>query len=175
MSNQALLVMDFQPATLAAVGGDTGPVLAAAAAAVQAARHARVPAVFVRVAFRPGYPEVSAENKMMAALPRSGAVFVETEPTSRIHSAFHVGAEDIVVTKRRVGAFASDLAAVLAGLGVSRLVLAGVTTGGVVLSTVRQAADADYELTVLGDACADRTLVCTSSSWTGSSPPRRTS
>jgi nicotinamidase-related amidase len=34
-------------------------------------------------------------------------------------------------------------------------VLAGIATGGIVLSTALQAADLDYRLTVLSDACAD--------------------
>jgi nicotinamidase-related amidase len=34
-------------------------------------------------------------------------------------------------------------------------VLAGIATSGVVLSTVRQAADMDYRLTVLSDGCLD--------------------
>jgi nicotinamidase-related amidase len=34
-------------------------------------------------------------------------------------------------------------------------VLTGIATSGVVLSTLRQAADLDYEITVLRDACAD--------------------
>lgn len=43
----------------------------------------------------------------------------------------------------------------LRGAGADSLVLAGISTSGVVLSTVRQAADLDYRLTVLADACAD--------------------
>jgi nicotinamidase-related amidase len=35
-------------------------------------------------------------------------------------------------------------------------VLAGIATSGVVLSTVREAADKDYKITVLADCCADR-------------------
>jgi nicotinamidase-related amidase len=35
------------------------------------------------------------------------------------------------------------------------LVLAGIATSGVVLSTLRQAADLDYRLTVLADGCPD--------------------
>jgi len=38
---------------------------------------------------------------------------------------------------------------------VTRLVLTGIATSGVVLSTLREAADRDYELTVLADGCAD--------------------
>jgi nicotinamidase-related amidase len=44
---------------------------------------------------------------------------------------------------------------VLRSLGASSLVLTGLATRGVVLSTLRQAADSDYDLTVLKDRCAD--------------------
>ena len=39
--------------------------------------------------------------------------------------------------------------------GIDHLVLAGIATRGVVLSTLRQAADLDYRLTVLADGCLD--------------------
>jgi len=35
------------------------------------------------------------------------------------------------------------------------MVLTGVATSGVVLSTIREAADKDYRLTVIADCCAD--------------------
>jgi len=35
------------------------------------------------------------------------------------------------------------------------MVLAGIATSGVVLSTLREAADKDYRITVLSDGCAD--------------------
>ena len=35
------------------------------------------------------------------------------------------------------------------------MVLTGISTSGVVLSTLREAADKDYQLTVLADCCAD--------------------
>jgi nicotinamidase-related amidase len=55
-----------------------------------------------------------------------------------------------------VSAFAgSDLDVVLPAGGIEALVLTGIATNGVVLSTLRQAADLDFELTVLSDACAD--------------------
>jgi nicotinamidase-related amidase len=61
-----------------------------------------------------------------------------------------------VVTKRRVSAFAgSDLDVVLRSLDVDALVLCGIATSGVVLSTLRQAADLDFGLTVLRDGCVD--------------------
>ena len=38
---------------------------------------------------------------------------------------------------------------------VDHLVVAGILTSGVVLSTVREAADLDYRITVLADLCLD--------------------
>src|SRR6266516_7528180 len=49
----------------------------------------------------------------------------------------------------------SDLAVLLTAGNIGTLVLAGAATSGVVLSTVRQAADLDYRLTVLSDGCLD--------------------
>ena len=58
--------------------------------------------------------------------------------------------------KKRVSAFAgSDLAVVLRSQRIDTLVLAGIATSGVVLSTLREAADLDFGLVVLADACAD--------------------
>ena len=60
------------------------------------------------------------------------------------------------MTKKRVSAFAgSDLELVLRAREVTHLVLGGIATSGVVLSTVRAAADSDYRLTVLADLCLD--------------------
>jgi len=61
-----------------------------------------------------------------------------------------------VFTKIRVSAFSTtELAAFLDDRGIDTLVLAGIQTSGVVLSTVRDAADRDYRLLVLADCCAD--------------------
>jgi len=37
--------------------------------------------------------------------------------------------------------------------GIETLILTGIATSGVVLSTLRHAADADYRLLVVGDCC----------------------
>ena len=44
---------------------------------------------------------------------------------------------------------------VLRANAINALVLCGIATSGVVLSTLRQAADLDYALAVLSDGCAD--------------------
>ena len=133
-SPSALLLMDFQRFIV-----DRFPSAVAverAAAALAAARSAGIPVVFVRVARRSGPAEDAPETQVVPELaPRPG------EP---------------VVVKRRIGAFTgSDLDMVLRDLGVRRLVLAGISTSGVVLSTLRQALDLDLALEVLADACVD--------------------
>ena len=115
-----------------------------------------MPVVFVRIAFRPSYPEITPANQGLARLAANGSGFEEPSPASQIAPMFAPREGDVVVTKRRVGAFSgSDLDIVLRARGVDTLVLCGVATGGVVLSTVRYAADLDYRIIVLGDACAD--------------------
>jgi nicotinamidase-related amidase len=63
---------------------------------------------------------------------------------------------DIVVRKTRVGAFSTtDLDTQLRDRNITTLILAGITTSGVVLSTLRDAHDRDYRVVVLADAGAD--------------------
>jgi nicotinamidase-related amidase len=149
----ALLVMDLQNAIVARLG-DTA-VLDRAAEAVAAARAAGVPVIHVQVAFRPGFPEVSPRNKAFAALRDAGGALADPDATAA-HPAVAPRDDEVVVTKRRVSAFAgSDLDVVLRAAGITDLVLCGIATSGVVLSTVRAAADLDFRVTVLRDACAD--------------------
>ena len=153
----ALLVMDLQNAIVARLGDDADAVLDRAAAAVAAARANGVPVVFVRVAFRPGMPEVSPRNKAFGGIRASAAADAFADPDATAIDPRVAPADDeVVVTKRRVSAFAgSDLDVALRAGGIKELVLCGIATSGVVLSTLRQAADLDYRLTVLRDACAD--------------------
>jgi nicotinamidase-related amidase len=151
---QALLVMDMQVGIVERLGDDA-VLLERVAEAAAAARASGVPVVYVRVAFRDGYPEVSPRNRTFGALAGAGG-FTEQDGATQIHPAVEPHAGDLVVVKRRVSAFTgSDLAVVLSAAGVESLVLTGIATSGVVLSTLREAADRDYDLVVLADACAD--------------------
>jgi nicotinamidase-related amidase len=153
-SRTALLVMDFQLGVLERLGDPQ--VLSAAGEAVAAARAHGMKVVFVRVAFRPGYPEVDAANRTFAAVAASGADFTEAGSATQLHPALVPEQGEPVVLKRRVSAFTgSDLALILRAGGVDTLVLSGIATSGVVLSTLREAADLDFQLVVLRDACAD--------------------
>ncbi len=124
---------------------------------VEAARSMGVAVIFVRVGFRPGHPEVSTRNRAFAAIAsQAGTSFGEDDEATQIHPSLGPRAEDPVVVKKRVSAFVgSDLEVLLRSLGITHLVFTGIATSGVVLSTLRDAAGRDYELTVLSDACAD--------------------
>jgi nicotinamidase-related amidase len=148
--NSALLVMDVQPAALGRVS-DKDAYLARVRAVVEAARRKGVPVHFVVVGFRPGMPEVSSRNQTFGAYrQQAAAVLIDPRPAITPEEG------EIVITKRRVSAFTgSDLEVVLRSGDVQHLVLCGIATSGVVLSTLREAADKDYRLTVLSDLCAD--------------------
>jgi nicotinamidase-related amidase len=150
-----LLVMDFQHGIVEQAA--TPDALAAAERAVKAARSNDIPVMFVRVAFRPGYPEVAQSNaSFSAAAQHAGESMHQDNAATQVHSVVEPLEGEPVIVKRRVSAFSgSDLDVLLRGAGADTLVLAGIATSGVVLSTLRQAADLDYELVVLADACAD--------------------
>ncbi len=155
MVRPALLVMDVQNGIVERVGAAADSLLAALARATTAAREARVPVIYVRVAFRPGGAEISARNRSFAALAGAGSMSLD-DPATQVHPAVAPAPDDVVVVKKRVSAFTgSDLDVVLRSLEVDSLVLTGIATSGVVLSTVRHAADLDFDLTVLHDGCAD--------------------
>ncbi|HEV2355696.1 MAG TPA: isochorismatase family cysteine hydrolase [Puia sp.] len=155
----ALLIMDIQPGTMQMLGGAAAaaPLVNALRQAIQAARASSIPVIYVVVGFREGFPEVSSYNKGFSAIRQGGGFpgLVDPQPDPAV--APQPG--DMIVTKRRVSAFAgSDLEVILRAHRIDHLVLTGIATSGVVLSTIREAADRDYKLTVLSDACADRDL-----------------
>lgn len=152
MANTALLVMDVQKGIVGRVQDDQ--YLPRLAQAVKAARTMGIPIIHVVLGFRVGNPERNERNKSFGALPPN--VFTESDPNAAIHPDVEPQPGETVVTKKRVSAFAgSDLELILRAGDIDHLVLTGIATSGVVLSTLRQAADLDYRLTVLSDGCAD--------------------
>jgi nicotinamidase-related amidase len=74
MDNAALLVMDLQNGVVERYPDGSGRLLETIGRAAVAARAAGVPVIFVRVAFRPGAPEISARNRTFSALASSGVL-----------------------------------------------------------------------------------------------------
>jgi nicotinamidase-related amidase len=153
-SRSVLLLMDFQHGIVERIGDPA--VVDAADRAAKAARTAGIPVMFVRVAFRPGYPEAAERNASFGAISQLGDAMTQDHPATQVHASLEPHPDEPVIIKRRISAFSgSDLDVLLRGANADSLILAGISTSGVVLSTIRQAADLDYRLTVLADACAD--------------------
>jgi len=156
MSKIVLLVMDFQEDILSLhEQGGSRAALDQANKAIATARSAAVPVVFVRVAYRAGFTDASDRNKRVSLMKQKG-ILLEASPGAKLSAQLDVRDHDPVVTKRRVSALAhTDLRSILTTAQCDTLVLCGLSTSGVVLSTVRQAVDDDFRVAVLSDACAD--------------------
>ncbi len=155
-AKSVLLLMDFQNLIVGMVG-DSGPaLLERAAEARRIARKAGMAVMHVRVAFTDAdYAAIPATNKMFAALGQSRMI-TEGSDAAAIHPALTPTPDEEVFTKTRVGAFSTtNLGARLKARGIDTLVLTGIATSGVVLSSLRDAADRDYRLLVISDCCAD--------------------
>jgi len=148
----ALLVMDYQAGIIGRLG-DAEPLLSCAADAIALVRDRGGQIGYVRVAFDDtDYDAVPAHSRFASI----GAEMHSDSPATAIHDRLAPEPGDITVRKTRVGAFSTtDLDQQLRDRGVTTLILAGISTSGVVLSTVRDAADRDYQVFVLADGCAD--------------------
>jgi nicotinamidase-related amidase len=150
-----LLVMDIQE-TMMGYLPEPGPLLNNIEKAISAARRVRVPIIYVTLAFREGHPEIHELHQRFGPIKASKVMFTPSHAGTLVHSAIEPMPDDIIVIKKRVSAFAgSDLEIILRAHKAEHLVLSGFSTNGVVLSTLREAADKDYNVTVLSDACAD--------------------
>jgi nicotinamidase-related amidase len=153
----ALLAMDCQAGIVSIYAKPQEEFVARAAQVLRAARTAGMAVIHVQVGFRPGLPEVSGRNKFFASIksnPQHQSLFQGA--AGAIHPALGPEANDMVVTKHRVSAFAgTDLEMLLRAKEIETLVMFGIATSGVVLSTLLEAGDADYRAVVIEDCCAD--------------------
>ncbi len=150
LSRSALLIMDVQQGIIERVP-DQEAFLARNKQAIAYAHQNNILVILVVVGFRSTTIEVSASNKMFTTIKQNANPgFIDPKPLIIPQN------NDIVVTKRRVSAFSgSDLDVILRAQHIQHLILGGISTGGVVLSTVREAADKDYTITILSDLCFD--------------------
>lgn len=149
-----VLSMDYQNDIVTKFVPVSPDILNRAATVLERARAASIPVIHIVVRFREGHPEVADRGLFKMVRQMNG--LVEGTDGAAIHTAVAPQPGDLVVTKRRVSAFAgSDLDCILRASGRTHPILLGVATSGVVLSTVRAAADFDYDMHVISDCCAD--------------------
>jgi nicotinamidase-related amidase len=154
-TRSAVLIMDYQAAVVAGFATDHEALTKRAAQVLTDARRAGLKIIYIVVNFRPGYPEVSPRNVNFNAVRQSGRFIAEAG--TEVHPGVAPQPGDITVVKHRVGGFpGTDLDMILRSNDIETLVMFGIATSGVVLSTLRHAADADYRLVVLKDCCSDR-------------------
>jgi len=157
MSRAAVLSMDLQTAIVSIYMKGEQDLLTRAASVLKTARDHGLSVFHVQVGFRPGLPEISSRNPLFSAIKNS----VQHQQmfqgaAGAIHPAVAPQGEDIIITKHRISAFTgTDLDMILRAREVETLILFGIATSGVVLSTLLHAVDADYRLMVVKDCCAD--------------------
>jgi ureidoacrylate peracid hydrolase len=166
VSTTAVLVIDMQNGFLHPEGSlaragmglpNAEPVVSATEALIASARASGLPVLYTRHVISEGGPEMSPGWREAAA------PVLAVEPRMLSHGSWDAQvldrlapeAGEVVVDKDRYDAFLyTDLEETLRGLGVERLVVAGVLTNVCVESTVRSGLERRFDVSVACDATA---------------------
>ena len=152
----AVLVMDYENDIVGMLPEPArAPLLDRAAAVLKSARAAHLPIIYVVVRFPRRLPrDQPRQQALRDGQGAGGGAGGDSGSGSACPGS--PPSRGSVVTKRRVGAFSTtDLEVLLRANHITTLAMFGISTSGVVLSTVRWAADMDYQIIVVSDACAD--------------------
>ncbi|MBU9453150.1 isochorismatase family cysteine hydrolase [Burkholderia multivorans] len=147
----ALLVMHYQTDILGLFPSVAPTLLANTRALCDAARASSVAVYFANLRFSPGYPEVSPLNKNGQGIKQLG-LFIDDAPSPELARRDD---EPLIVAHRASVFFGTDLQARLAAQHIDTLIMVGIATTGVVLSSVAYASDADFRLYTVKDCCYD--------------------
>ncbi|MFF3706946.1 cysteine hydrolase family protein [Streptomyces phaeochromogenes] len=151
----ALLAMDFQSGIVDQIP-DAGALVERVGGAIADVRAAGGTIGYVRVAFtEDDWAAVPENNKSFSAVAAAKMLHHE-EAATQIDARIAPEDGDIVVRKIRYGAGSTtDLHQQLRDRDIDTLILSGISTSGVVLSTLIDVADRDYRVYVLTDGIAD--------------------
>ncbi len=147
----ALLVMHYQTDILELFPSVAPTLLANTRRLCDAARDKGVSVYFAKFHFSPGYPEVSPLNKNGQGVKQLG-LFVEDQVSPELGRQAN---EPIIIAHRASVFFGTDLQVRLSAQGIDTLIMVGIASTGVMLSSVAYASDADFRLFAVKDCCYD--------------------
>jgi nicotinamidase-related amidase len=147
----ALVVMHYQTDILELFPSVTPTWLANIRKPCDAARAKGVSVYFAKIHFGPGNPEVSPLNRNGQGIRQLG-LFVGDKIAPELGQQ---ATEPLIIAHRASVFFGTDLHARLSAQGIDTLIMVGIASTGVVLSSVAYASDADYRLFTVKDCCYD--------------------
>ncbi|MBB1596093.1 cysteine hydrolase family protein [Achromobacter sp. UMC46] len=150
-ASTALLVMHYQTDILELFPSVAPALLANTRRLCDAARHRGISVFFANIRFSPGYPEVSPLNKNGQGIKQLG-LFVDDTLSPGLNRQ---ASEPLIIAHRASVFFGTDLQVRLSAQGVDTLMMAGIASTGVVLSSVAYASDADFRLLTVKECCYD--------------------
>ena len=152
----AVLTLDMQIGVLNFLKSvNIDQLVTAASKVVNFARKNEFLLVHVGIGFEAGHPELPEYGPSMFRIVKDNKMFQKGSPESYVLPQLFES-DDIFIYKHRVSAFTGNsLQLILQAHQITHLVLMGIATSGIVLSTLRYAADCDYSNVVIQDACAD--------------------
>lgn len=143
--------MHYQTDILALFPSVAPTLLANTRKLCDAARARNVSVYFANIRFSPGYPEVSPLNKNGQGIKELG-LFIDDQIAPELGQQ---ATEPLIIAHRASVFFGTDLQARLCAQGIDTLLMAGIASTGVVLSSVAYASDADFRLFTVKDCCYD--------------------
>lgn len=147
----ALVVMHYQTDILGLFPSVAPALLANTRKLCDAARAKGLRVYFANLRFAPGYPEVSPLNKNGQGIKGLG-LFIDDQLSPELGRRPD---EPLIIAHRASVFFGTDLQVRLSAQGVDSLILVGIASTGVVLSTLAYASDADFRLYTVKDCCYD--------------------
>ncbi len=113
--------------------------------------------ILVKVGFAGNYADQPKQSPLFGRVHELNAFLLDT-PGTEFHPQLDTRLADLILVKPRVSAFyGTSLDAALRARNIDHVLIAGVSSTLAVQSTVRDAHDRDYRVSVLEDACAATT------------------
>lgn len=150
-ARSALLVMHYQTDIINLFPSVAPTLLANTRTLCDAARRQGIKVYFAQIRFSPGYPEVSPLNKNGQGIKQLG-LFTDDQISPELGRQPD---EPIIIAHRASVFFGTDLELRLSALGIDTLLMVGIASTGVMLSSIAHASDADYRLFTVKDCCYD--------------------